>query len=97
MPEEALVPEDSENYLKEAAPGETVCLSQVLKYNPDEDAVVILYRFDACSMFECDVYLLEDKVLSGWDDKQGVQLTARIAKGTLEITESVENRGLDKD
>ena len=95
--EEDLVPEDYENYLKETAPGETVCLAQVLKYNPNEDAVAILYRFDACSTFTCDVYLLEEQVLSGWDDMQGNQTTAKIAKGTLEITESVENKWLDRD
>lgn len=95
VPVEALVPEDYENYLKEAAPGETVCLSQVMKYNPREDAVVILYRFEACTLI-CDVKLLKEEVLSGWDDRQGVQLTARIARDTLEITESVENRGLDQ-
>ena len=97
VPEEALVPEDYENYLKEAAPGETVCLSQVLRYNPKEEAVVIIYRFGACSMLMCDTYLLEEEVLSGWDDRPGVQLTARIEKDTLKITESVENRGLDED
>ena len=66
------------------------------KYNPKEDAVVILYRFEACPLYACDVHILEEVVLSGWDDRQGVQLTARIARDTLEITESVENRGLDQ-
>ena len=94
--EEHMVLEDT-NYLKAIAPGETICLSSVCSYNPKEDAVVMLHRIDGCSTFKCDVYLHKEEVFSGWDIQYRQQTTARIAKESLQITESVENFKLDHD